>query len=131
MFRLQHTAMATVFEIRCASTDERLARQAASAAFDVVDRLEQELSRFIQNSDISRINHLSRAGRYQPSGRGRRIAHGRCGRALDGIHDQRGRGYCRVLPEIPGTGGLDPGGRVEALFCDAGSHSRVTSAATR
>ena len=59
MLRLQHTAMATVFEIRCASTDEPLARQAASAAFDVVDRLEQELSRFIGNSDISRINHLS------------------------------------------------------------------------
>ena len=59
MFLLQHTAMATVFGIRCASPDERHARQAASAAFDVVDRLEQELSRFIANSDISRINHLS------------------------------------------------------------------------
>src|SRR3990172_1592185 len=59
MFLLQHTAMATVFEIRCASPDERLARQAASAAFDVVDRLEQQLSKFIGNSDISRINHLS------------------------------------------------------------------------
>ena len=59
MFLLQHAAMATVFEIRCASPDERQARQAARAAFDLVDRLEQELSRFIDNSDISRINHLS------------------------------------------------------------------------
>jgi len=65
MFLLQHTAMATVFEIRCASPDERLARQAASAAFDVVDRLEQQLSRFIENSDISRINHLA-AGQGTP-----------------------------------------------------------------
>lgn len=59
MFLIQHTAMATVFEIRCEAPDERLARQAARAAFDVVDRLEQELSRFIANSDISRVNHLS------------------------------------------------------------------------
>mgnify|MGYP001566825819 CR=1 FL=1 len=61
MCRFQHTAMATVFEIRCSSPDERLARQAARAAFDVVDRLEQQLSRFVENSDISRINHLSAA----------------------------------------------------------------------
>lgn len=59
MLILQHMAMATVFEIRCASADERLARQAASDAFDLVDRLEQQLSRFIENSDISRINALS------------------------------------------------------------------------
>ncbi len=59
MVLLQHTAMATVFEIRCATSNEAQARQAARAAFDLVDRLEQELSRFIDNSDISRINHLS------------------------------------------------------------------------
>ena len=62
MVLLQHTAMATVFEIRCATPDESQARQAARAAFDLVDRLEQELSRFIPQSDISRLNG-SEAGR--------------------------------------------------------------------
>lgn len=57
--RFSHAAMATVFEVRCAHRDASYARQAAQAAFDLVDRLEQEQSRFIGNSDISRINHLS------------------------------------------------------------------------
>jgi thiamine biosynthesis lipoprotein len=51
--------MATQFEIRCTHPDAAYARQAARAAFDVVDRLEQQLSRFIEHSDVSRINHLS------------------------------------------------------------------------
>jgi len=59
MYRFQHTAMATQFEIRCTCPDGDYARQAARAAFDAVDRLETQLSRFIENSDITRINHLS------------------------------------------------------------------------
>lgn len=59
MHRFQHTAMATQFEIRCTCPDGGYARQAARAAFEAVDRLEQQLSRFIENSDITRINHLS------------------------------------------------------------------------
>jgi len=59
MCRFQHTAMATQFEIRCACPDGDYARQAARAAFDAVDRLEAQLSRFVENSDITRINHLS------------------------------------------------------------------------
>ncbi|HEY3380667.1 MAG TPA: FAD:protein FMN transferase [Vicinamibacterales bacterium] len=59
MIALQHAAMATRFEIRSAHPDERYARQAARAAFETVDRLEQQLSRFVENSDIARINHLS------------------------------------------------------------------------
>jgi thiamine biosynthesis lipoprotein len=51
--------MATVFEVLCVHDDERYARQAAAAAFEVVDRLESELSRFVGNSDISRINALA------------------------------------------------------------------------
>jgi thiamine biosynthesis lipoprotein len=50
--------MATLFEIYCAHPDAKYAEQAAQAAFDLVDRLEQELSRFIENSDIARINCL-------------------------------------------------------------------------
>ena len=57
--RFSHEAMATVFEVHCAHGDARYARQAAEAAFDLVDRLEQELSRFIANSDVSRVSALS------------------------------------------------------------------------
>lgn len=56
--RFAHPAMATLFEVYCAHPDARYAGQAAQAAFDLVDRLEQELSRFIENSDIARINSL-------------------------------------------------------------------------
>jgi thiamine biosynthesis lipoprotein len=57
--RFSHQAMNTVFEIVCTHPDPAYARQAAWAAFDLVSRLEQELSRFIENSDISRINSLA------------------------------------------------------------------------
>lgn len=58
MKRFCHEAMATTFEVIVVYDDDRYARQAAAAAFDEVDRLEGELSRFIENSDISRINNL-------------------------------------------------------------------------
>ena len=51
-----HEAMATVFEIYIIDDDETYARQGAQAAFAEVDRLELEMSRFISNSDISRLN---------------------------------------------------------------------------
>jgi thiamine biosynthesis lipoprotein len=57
--RYSHEAMATLFEIQCVHPAASYARQAAQAAFDLVDRLEQEQSRFVANSDVSRINHLS------------------------------------------------------------------------
>jgi FAD:protein FMN transferase len=50
--------MATVFEVFTAHDDRHYASQAAQEAFDLVDRLERELSRFVANSDISRINGL-------------------------------------------------------------------------
>lgn len=56
--RFSHEAMATVYEVHAVHPDARYAAQAAQAAFDLVDRLERELSRFRPNSDISRINHL-------------------------------------------------------------------------
>ena len=58
--RFAHEAMAAVFEVICAHDDSGYARQAAQAAFDLVDRLELEQSRFIVNSDVSRINNLAR-----------------------------------------------------------------------
>jgi thiamine biosynthesis lipoprotein len=57
--RFSHEAMATVFEVYSVHADERYAAQAAQAAFDLVDRLERELSRFLPNSDITRVNHLA------------------------------------------------------------------------
>ena len=58
--RYAHEAMHTEFEIFCVHDDDDYARQAAWAAFDLLDRMEHELSRFIPNSDISRINGLAR-----------------------------------------------------------------------
>src|SRR5215471_18729615 len=57
--RFSHEAMATVYEIYAVHPDERYAAQAAQAAFDLVDLLERELSRFQPNSDIARINQLT------------------------------------------------------------------------
>ncbi len=56
--RFEHKAMATTFEIIISHDDATYAQQAAYAAFEQLDRLELELSRFIENSDISRINNL-------------------------------------------------------------------------
>jgi thiamine biosynthesis lipoprotein len=61
LHRFSHEAMATVYEIYVAHGDRQYAAQAAQASFDLVDRLERDLSRFLPNSDIARINHL-RAG---------------------------------------------------------------------
>ncbi len=57
-YRFSHNAMATVFEIFAIHDDVGYAEQAAQEAFRELDRLELELSRFIENSDISRINNL-------------------------------------------------------------------------
>lgn len=56
--RFSHEAMATTFEIIIQHEDARYAKQAAWQAFDELDRLEGELSRYIENSDISRLNNL-------------------------------------------------------------------------
>jgi FAD:protein FMN transferase len=57
--RFSHEAMATLFEVYALHPDGRYAAQAAQAAFELVDRLERELSRFKSNSDVTRINHLA------------------------------------------------------------------------
>jgi thiamine biosynthesis lipoprotein len=56
--RFSHNAMATVFDVFILYEDARYAEQAAWAAFDELDRLEAQLSRYIENSDISRIASL-------------------------------------------------------------------------
>ncbi|HVT73791.1 MAG TPA: FAD:protein FMN transferase [Lacunisphaera sp.] len=55
----QHEAMATTFQVFIAGRTQEYARQAAAAAFRELDRLEGELSRFIETSDIARANQLA------------------------------------------------------------------------
>ena len=57
--RFSYEAMATTFEIIVQHDEARYAEQAACAAFEELVRLEGELSKFTENSDISRINNLA------------------------------------------------------------------------
>jgi FAD:protein FMN transferase len=61
LLRFSHQAMATTFEVLACHPRPVYAGQAANEAFALLDRLEQQLSRFIENSDVSRIN-ASRPG---------------------------------------------------------------------
>lgn len=56
--RFAHHAMATTFEIIVQHENKVYARQAADAAFDELDRIEHELSRYVENGDVARINNL-------------------------------------------------------------------------
>ena len=53
-----HEAMATTFQVFIAGRPPEYARQAAAAAFLELDRLENELSRYLESSDIARANRL-------------------------------------------------------------------------
>ncbi|MBI2497320.1 MAG: FAD:protein FMN transferase [Opitutae bacterium] len=57
--QFQHEAMATTFAIVIAGRRPDYARQAATAAFRELDRLEGELSRFVESSDIARACRLA------------------------------------------------------------------------
>jgi len=54
----RHEAMATVFQVRIADEEKTYAGQAAAAAFQLLDRLEAQLSRFRDDSDIARLKWL-------------------------------------------------------------------------
>ena len=56
--RFAHDAMACTFELLLCEPDARYAAQAADEAFAELDRLEDELSRFVPTSDVARINRL-------------------------------------------------------------------------
>lgn len=55
---LEHQAMACDWGVGVRDVDAGKARSAAQAAFDEIDRLETELSRFRTDSDITRLNRL-------------------------------------------------------------------------
>ncbi len=54
-----HEAMATTFAVVIADHPRDYARQAAAAAYRELDRLESELSRYVESSDIARANRLA------------------------------------------------------------------------
>ena len=60
--RAERYAMACTWGLYVVGEDEKYARQAARAAFGEVDRIEQELSRFVEHSDVARINALPAGG---------------------------------------------------------------------
>ncbi len=55
-----HEAMATRFSVAVAHDDPVYARQAIAAAFAELDLIEARLSRFVESSDVFRINRLGR-----------------------------------------------------------------------
>jgi thiamine biosynthesis lipoprotein len=55
----EHEAMTTTFGIFISGQEHEYARQAATAAFRELDRLESELSRYVESSDIGRANRLA------------------------------------------------------------------------
>ncbi|KAF0140657.1 MAG: thiamine biosynthesis lipoprotein [Stygiobacter sp.] len=57
-YHFTHVAMATLFDLIIIHENQDYAQQAAWEAIKEIDRLENELSRFKPNSDISRINNL-------------------------------------------------------------------------
>jgi thiamine biosynthesis lipoprotein len=86
--RFAHEAMATTFEV-IVQHDERLyAQQAAEAAFDEVDRIENELSRYIENSDVARLNNLRAGVPLQLS-----LETFECLQISDRVHDQTGGAF--------------------------------------
>lgn len=56
--RYAYEAMNTTFEMLIVTEDAAFARQRAREAFDELDRLERELSRFVSGSDVWKINRL-------------------------------------------------------------------------
>jgi thiamine biosynthesis lipoprotein len=54
-----HEAMNTTFQLRIQAAQVSLAADMARECFDHLDFLEARLSRFIDDSDVSRINHLA------------------------------------------------------------------------
>lgn len=61
VLKYEHKAMSTLFEIFICHDDSLYAAQAAQSAFFRLDQLEIALSRFLNQSDISRIN-MAEAG---------------------------------------------------------------------
>ena len=62
LHRFAHRAMGATFEVLVANEDYEYARQASEAAFEELDRLEGQLSRFIPSSDVCQVAALKAGG---------------------------------------------------------------------
>jgi thiamine biosynthesis lipoprotein len=60
-----HQAMSTVFEVMLVSDDAQVAESAAYAVFQKVDRLEGQISRFIDVSEVAMISRLKPGETYR------------------------------------------------------------------
>lgn len=56
--RFSHEAMNTTFDLRIPGEMQSHLRDVAKVCFETLDLLEQDLSRFIEGSDVSRINRM-------------------------------------------------------------------------
>lgn len=54
----EHKAMKTVFTLRLKHEDAKLVQGAAHEAMELIDEIENKLSRYIQGSDVWQINHM-------------------------------------------------------------------------
>lgn len=116
----RHEAMATYFEITIAGHTADYARSAAAAAFRELDRLEGELSRFVESSDIARANRLARDQAI-------RIGHDACECLLQSMAVAQATNHAfdpayatECAPDLP------PGAAPFAL--DAASHQLISHA---
>jgi len=57
--QFHHHAMATYYEVRIVHQDKNYAAQSAQSAFDLLDKLESQLSRFRASSDIAQAAQLA------------------------------------------------------------------------
>ena len=56
--KFDHHAMKTTFILRIVSDDAKLAQDVAHTAIVLLDEIEMTLSRYIEGSDVFRINHM-------------------------------------------------------------------------
>jgi len=56
--QFDHHAMKTTFILRIVAEDAKLAHDVAHAAIVLLDEIENTLSRYIEGSDVFRINHM-------------------------------------------------------------------------
>lgn len=54
----EHKAMKTEFTLRLKHPDKKLAQSVACEAFELIDKIENKLSRYIHGSDVWQINHM-------------------------------------------------------------------------
>lgn len=57
-FKFQNEAMNTTFSFRIVHADEKEARAAVSSSIELIDKLENLLSRYVPGSDIWQLNHM-------------------------------------------------------------------------